>query len=229
MTWAPDSRSPGYLGPSPTETMVQVDWENFLQATVAGITGLPGTLVRPRWQPNPPPTPDVATDWAAAGIVRISANFSPYHQHHGEQLAGPGYDLLSRQEQCIYRVSFYGPHAGDLCAILRDGLFIDQNRQFWRENAVGLVEAERIEHVPELFRQQWRDCYNLEIVINREVRRLYNVRSLLAAQIHVVGNDFGGRLIDSGITYTPTVPVRKVLEAAPNQALMSGISILGIG
>lgn len=193
MAWAADSTQPGYLGPSPTETLDQLDWENFLQACVAGISGLPGTLVRPRWQPNPPPTPDVTIDWAACGITRTTGRFSPYHHHYAE--TEPGFDRSSRQEQVFYRVSFYGPHAGDLCAILRDGLFIDQNRQLWRENAVGLVEAERIDHVPELFRQQWRDAYHLEIILNREVRRVYNVRTLLRAKGTITGNDWGKRTV----------------------------------
>jgi len=197
MTWAADSTQPGYLGPAPTETLDALDWENFLQQCVAGITGLPGELVRPRWQPNPSPTPDVSVDWVACGITRTVAQFSPYLKHHGEE--EPGYDRLGRSEQVTYRVSSYGPHAGDVIAILRDGLFIDQNRQLWRENSVGLVEAERIDHVPELFRQQWRDAYHLEIILNRQVRRVYNVRTLLRAKGTITGNDFGQRTVT--VTY----------------------------
>jgi hypothetical protein len=205
MPFAADSTQPGYLGPSPTETLIELDWENFLQATVAGITGLPGNLVRPRWQPTPPPTPDVSVDWAACGITRITGNFSPYFEHHGETDPN-GYDRLSRQEQCVYRVSFYGPHAGDNAAILRDGLFIDQNRQLWRQNAVGLVEAQQIDHVPDLFRQQWRDRYDLEIVINREVRRIYLVRSLLGANVAITANDFGGRVVEDDFVFVVPSP-----------------------
>jgi hypothetical protein len=186
MAFAADSTEPGYLGPSPTETLQELDWENFLQACVAGIIGLPGDLVRPRWQPNPPPTPAVDVDWAACGISRTTASFSPYMHHY--DTPDPGLDRLSRQERVIYRVACYGPHAADNIALLRDGLFVDQNRQLWRENSVGLVEAENIDHVPELFRQQWRDRWDLEIVINRQVRRVYFVRNLLRAKGTIYGN-----------------------------------------
>jgi hypothetical protein len=189
MPFAEDSREPGYLGPSPTETLIEVDWENFLQTTVAGIIGLPGNLVRPRWQPNPPPTPDVSVDWAACGITRTVANFEAAIQHYGDMTGGlAGYDRVRRQERITYRVSCYGPHAGDNCAMLRDGLYVEQNRQFWHLNAVGLVEAQQIDHVPELFRQQWRDRYDLEIILNREIRRIYLVRDLVRSTGVIIGN-----------------------------------------
>jgi hypothetical protein len=193
MAFALDSTQPGFLGPSPTETSTQFDFENFMQYCVAGITGLPGPLVRPRWQPNPPPTPDISVDWAACGITRSQASFSPYFQHHAE--SEPGYDRFSRSERVTYRVSFYGPHAGDYAEMLRDGLFIDQNRAVWRANSLGLVEAERIEHTADLFRQQFRDRYDLEIILNRQARRIYNVRTLLRAKGTITGNDFGGRIV----------------------------------
>jgi len=193
MTWAADSTEPGFLGPAPTESLDQLSWENFLQECVAGIIGLPGELVRPRWQQNPTPTPDVSIDWAACGITRSVAQFSPYMHHYATP--DPGLDIMGRTEQVFYRVSCYGPHAGDNIAILRDGLFVDQNRRLWRENSVGLVEAERIDHVPEPFRQQWRDAYHLEIILNRQVRRQYNVRNLLRAKGTITGNDFGQRTV----------------------------------
>jgi len=42
--------------------------EDFMQSLVAGITNLPGNLVRPRWQPQPLPIPPHNVDWAAIGI-----------------------------------------------------------------------------------------------------------------------------------------------------------------
>lgn len=209
MAWAADSTHPGFLGPSPTETLTELNWVNFLQATVAGIIGLPGNLVRPRWQPNPPPTPDVSVDWAACGITRSTANFEPYMHHYASP--DPGHDVLRRQEQVNYLVSCYGPNAGDNIAILRDGIFVDQNRAGWRENAVGLVEAERITHVPELFRQQWRDRYDLEIVINREVRRVYLVRNLLRARGPIYGESQGREVetwYDTGDVTAESAPVQ---------------------
>jgi hypothetical protein len=153
---------------------------------------LPGNLVRPRWQPNPPPTPDVSVDWAACGITRVTASFEPSSQHYGDATGGlAGYDRVRRQEQVTYRVSCYGPNAGDNCSMLRDGLYVEQNRQFWKLNAVGLVEAQTIDHVPDLFRQQWRDRYDLEIIVNREVRRIYLIRDLVRAKGVILANPPG--------------------------------------
>src|ERR1022692_10145 len=41
----------------------------LLQGLVVGVTAIPGNLVRPRWQPVPPPQPDQNTNWCAIGVV----------------------------------------------------------------------------------------------------------------------------------------------------------------
>jgi len=224
MAFAPDSTHAGYLGPSPTETWDDLNWENFLQQCVAGITGLPGTLVRPLWQRNPPPTPDLDINWAACGIIRTTANFVPYLDHRSDD--GLGYDRLRRQEQVRYRVSFYGPNADDYAAMFRDGLFIEQNRALWRMNAVGLVEAENIDRVPDLFRQQWRERANIELTINREVRRIYKVRNLVRAQALITAEDYSGRILHAEID-TGFVVVDgqiSVIEAPDSAAITGDIS-----
>jgi hypothetical protein len=45
-----------------------------LHDMVVGVTGLPASLVRPRWQPQPPTQPSVSTAWCAIGITR----YEPY-------------------------------------------------------------------------------------------------------------------------------------------------------
>jgi hypothetical protein len=58
--FAPDSRTAGYLGPkgSPDPVPLEGDaWEDFCQQVVAGVTGLPGNRVFPRWQLEEPNHP----------------------------------------------------------------------------------------------------------------------------------------------------------------------------
>jgi hypothetical protein len=195
MGYAPDSRSPGYLGPT-TETLVGVPWEDFLQAVIAGVTAIPGNLVRPRWQPQPPTTPDVATNWCAFGVIAVDADYEPWINHYD---LDTDHDLLARTERVTILASFYGPDSEDIAAVLRDGLYVDQNRAVLRANGVGIIEVEDIIRTADLFRQQFRQRDDLRIILRRQVKRLYNVLDLLRAKGPITANSAGGeRTITTG-------------------------------
>lgn len=193
MTWVPDSTQAGYLGPT-TYSLEGIAWEDFLQEMVAGISGLPGDLVRPRWQPSPPTTPNTSVDWVGCGISRTDADWQVYNQHVDQDA---GHDILRRHEHVTYLCSFYGPHSHEYAGVLRDGLFIDQNRAILRANAVGLVEVSEVARTADLFREMFRERSDLEILLNREVRRVYYVRTLLSSQGTIIGNDRGGRIVEA--------------------------------
>jgi len=57
-----------------TSPLMDAALDAVFQALVVGITGLPGTLVRPRWQPVPPTQPSVTTNWAAIGVTTNAAD-----------------------------------------------------------------------------------------------------------------------------------------------------------
>lgn len=191
MTWVPDSTPPGYLGPS-TETIDGTTWEDFLHDVVAGVSGLDPTLVRPRWQPQPPTTPSVNVTWVAFGVMRTDADFEPWINHYGTD---PAHDLLQRMERVTVLCSFYGPLAQETAGVLRDGLYIDQNRAAFRANGVGIIEVEEIVRTADLFREQFRERSDLNLVLRREVRRSYNVLNLVRARGPIIGNDFDGRTV----------------------------------
>src|SRR4051812_9766277 len=54
-----DSSTGGYLSPVVASSALQdAALDALLQQMVAGITGLPGNMVRPRWQPVTPKQPE---------------------------------------------------------------------------------------------------------------------------------------------------------------------------
>ena len=61
------SQTPGYLTPT-SGPLTEEELQDVLTAMVAGITGLPGKMVRPRWQPKPPKQPEHNIPWCAVGI-----------------------------------------------------------------------------------------------------------------------------------------------------------------
>jgi hypothetical protein len=199
MTWVPDSRQAGYLGPqSPPDPLEDEAWTNFLQELVAGVTNIDPTLVRPRWQVRGVNIPDGATEttnWAAIGITGVEADWMPAIQHVD---SGDGYDDFQRNERVTLLCSFYGPAAGANASLLRDGLCIDQNLAALRAAAVAVIEVQDFVRSPELFRSLWRDRTDVNVILLRTVRRRYPVLTLLSAHGSVTGEPpGGGRAVES--------------------------------
>lgn len=180
---ATSSATGGYLQPSaevPPSSDLDLDVE--LQRVVVGITALPGSMVRPRWQPGNPRQPEADTNWCAIGTARIRADAGPAIQH---QPAGEGNDSYTRHEELEVLATFYGPQAQRNALRLRDGLAMPQNTEGLRGIDVRFVEAGDIVAAPELLNQQWVRRYDLPIRLRRIVRRTYEVLNVLAAQIDV--------------------------------------------
>jgi hypothetical protein len=183
---APDSSVAGYLQPIPSPTPPISppspgngdDFENYLQQFVAGISGLDGTLVRPRWQPEPPNIPSFDTTWVAVGITRRQP-IGPYAAviHNG---AGNGQDLMQRHEDIVLEASFYGPNADQYASNLHSGLMIWQNKASLRLAGLAFTEITESIRVPELIKQQWVDRVDKIIYLRRIIQNVYPVLNILS-------------------------------------------------
>lgn len=193
MAWVQDSRSAGYLGPEASPQPLQDDpFTDFLQQLVAGITGIEGSLVRPRWQSEPPNQPDINVDWAAVGVTDTQADPYPYMRHVSD---GDGHDELIRHESFTLFTSFYGPNGERNATYLREGIFVDQNRAELRRNGMALQETGGFTRLPELFRQRFRSRIDMNVIFRREIRLNYAVRNLVSAKGTIIGNDAGNRAV----------------------------------
>src|SRR5690348_11528259 len=88
----------------------------ILQEMIAGVTGLDPTLVRPRWQPQPPTQPQASTLWCAFGIT----GYTPFDYPQWSQDDTSG--TQHRYERIDAMATFYGPQSSWYAGILRDGL-----------------------------------------------------------------------------------------------------------
>lgn len=103
-----DSSTGGLLAPSgpPGPAPVEDDkLTDILQELVAGITGLAGTLVRPRWQPRPDPLPAYNVNWVGMGISDRQSDAFPSVQHEYYQA---GYLVCGVQVQPAAPAAPYG-------------------------------------------------------------------------------------------------------------------------
>ena len=173
-----DSASGGFLAPADILTPDGDGLDDALQALVAGVTGLDPTLVRPRWQPTPPQQPERDVTWAAVGVQSQAPDDNPYEAHDP---TGEGVDHVQRHETLAVMVSFYGPQSQAVAGILRDGLFIGQNREAASALGLRLVEVGALARVPSLVNTIWLNRVDVPVTFRRQVNRTYPIRNLLSA------------------------------------------------
>jgi hypothetical protein len=187
-----DSSSGGFLSPAASPAPLQGDGLNtFIQPLIVGLTGLPGPLVRPAFQAEPPDIPDGGTAWAAFRYTSRRSDTYPYVGHEAS-----GSDTLRRHEEIDILVSFYDLGSSGLAdqyaALLRDGLSIPQNLEVLTLAGMGFVGCGDMTAVPVIVKQRWLYRVDLPFTIRREIVRVYPVLDILTAHATVT--------TDSGVT-----------------------------
>lgn len=178
------SATGGYLTPSPSPAPLEdAALYEALQAAVVGITGLDGTLVRPRWQPEPSLLPAEGTAWCAIGVTDRDADTYPYIGAVPGNAAGY---TMQRHEDFTLLCSFYdlgyNGQADTFAALLRDGLCIPQNQEILGLEGIFLVSDADLTPVPVLLKQRWQYRVDLAIKMRREIDRVYPVLTIESAQ-----------------------------------------------
>lgn len=200
-----DSSTGGPLAPTSAAVSDDDALDDVFQALVAGITGIAGALVRPRYQAEPPNLPAFATDWCAIGVVdRRPADTYPFVKHDGAANGGRGQDVLVRHEELIVRASFYGPNAGSNAALLRDGLAIKQNLDplFEATPRMQLAYVGDAERAPELLKNKMTNRWDFPFTVRRAVVRTYPVLNIVEADGTLEANVAHGDVITDPIKAT---------------------------
>ena len=156
----------------------------FLQAMIAGVTGLDGSLVRPLWQSNPPKQPDISTNWIAFGITEQRPDANPFHKSNGN---GSG-AIVIRHEELDVRCSCYGPDCTKYTGHLREALYLAQNRENLFSAGMGLVGFSDTVHAPELINERFFDRADITMTLRREIRREYPILNFVGAYGTIVAN-----------------------------------------
>ena len=121
---ANDSSTPGYVLPTGDAPTYDAALDAIFQQMIVGLTGMQGSLVRPRWQPVMPKQPEPNVDWCAIGVTLIDPDAGPAFVHDS---TGDGQDVALRHESIDVLCSFYGPNAAANAALVRDAIAIPQN------------------------------------------------------------------------------------------------------
>lgn len=177
-----NSASGGYLTPAAAPSPVEGDaFDDFLHDVIAGVTGMSGELIRPRWQQEPTNMPQADQTWCAFGITDFTSD-----TYAVEQMNSDGSFEMIRHETNQILVSFFGPSAIAYAGILRDGLQISQNRTALVAAGVGMVNTGNPIQVPSLVKERWQKRVDLPWTVRRQILRSYPVLHLLTANAILV-------------------------------------------
>lgn len=158
----------------------------FIQTVMVGVSGLPGPLVRPKWQVKPPKNPEILTNWMAIGIDVATPDANGYLDAYPD-----GTVVTQRHELLEVSCSIYGPNAIDTMGLLRDGFQIPTNLEGLRSANMGFVEVTAARHIPDLVNESFIDRFVMSVFLRREIQRVYPILTLVSASgvIHTVIGD----------------------------------------
>lgn len=184
------SATGGYLTPTDIPLPGGLTLDQFIQQIIAGITGIAGEFVRPRFQQQPPIQPDIDKDWVAVGITTTPVEGNSYQKQNNTTAT------LSRWETLEVLCSFYGPNSLVNATILRDGFQIAQNRDVLKTGLINFTDSSDIQRAPNLTNERWFDRQDITINLLREVQRTYAILPLVSAQGNIE-TDTSPQIIES--------------------------------
>lgn len=177
-----DSSTGGYLQPgSRNSELNDLALRVFLQSIVVGITGMPGNLVRPRWQAEPPNIPVFGTDWAAIGVTNRKRDTFSAVIHQGLTNNGNGQDVVYRNQILEILASFYGPNAESNSELFAMGFEVAQNREVLHLAGFGLIGVDDAITTSELVNERWLPRIDVPFSLRRGQLYTYPVLNLIGA------------------------------------------------
>lgn len=177
-----DSTAPGYLTPVSAPPLYDEQLERVLSRWIRGVTGLPASVVFPRWTDPQPKIPPAGTTWCAFGVTGFDEDSFQAHV----QTSGDAAEKWSHEEMTII-CCFYGPGGMATATRFRDGLWIEQNNAQLNHDGLTLRECGRIISAPELINNQWQRRYDVTVTLRRKIAREYAIKSLLSAPVKFFG------------------------------------------
>lgn len=148
----------------------------FLQTVMVGVSGLPGNLVRPSWQVEPPKQPSIETNWLALGVELQQPDAQAYVSVNNADRV-----TTQRHQGIEIKLSIYGPRCQELYDEIADAFQIPQNRIALFQANMGFTEISAGRHIPDLVNQRWVDRVECSVFLRREIQRTYPVLTFVSA------------------------------------------------
>lgn len=182
---------PGYLAPAVTSPPLEGEQlQDFFHDVIAGVSGLDGKFVRPRWLTEPSNIPAAGTAWCAFGIMNKPADTFAYLKDLSTDDNPQAGSTLQRQQTLNVLCSFYdlgsSGLADQLAGQTRDGLAVPQNLEVLLANGFAFVNADEPQPVPSLLKERWLYRVDLPLVFRRQIDRTYAVPTIESSDIDLI-------------------------------------------
>jgi len=174
----PDSSAAGFLRPL-SSPIYDDPLDDYFHEFLVGLSGIPGDLVRPRWQPEPPNQPNFTINWLAFGFPRITEDAFAYQ---GQGPDNPETGLVQRDEVLTMLMSFYGPQGGQIGKQVSASIQLSQNRAYLRTQQISLIEVEDQIKLPALLKEKWVPRVDINVRFRRRAGWVFAIRSVESAQ-----------------------------------------------
>lgn len=174
----PDSSAAGFLRPL-SSPIYDDPLDDYFHDFLVGLSGIPGDLVRPRWQPEPPNQPAFTTNWLAFGFPRITEDAFAYQAQDPDN---PETGVVQRDEILTMLMSFYGPQCGQLGKQVSASIQLQQNRAYLRTQNISVVEVEDQIKLPALLKEKWVPRVDINVRFRRRAGWVFAVRTVESVQ-----------------------------------------------
>lgn len=174
----PSSSTGGYLFPTSAAPLDDAALDRYFHDVFTSILGFDAKLIRPRWQADPANMPANGVNWIAQGVTNRRDDVVASQILSADGLS----TTVSRNQELDNLVSFYGPGASGVQAIMRDGLSLNQNREAMNLIGLVLVRVGEPRNASMLINERWVNRVDCIITFRRLISRVYAVQSLLSAQ-----------------------------------------------
>jgi hypothetical protein len=179
-----------YMKPVSTTSLPKsLTLTQFIQTVFVGISGFPGQLVRPEWQPEPPKEPDLPVNWMAVGIKEAIPDANSYITLNSEEQG-----VSQRTKLLEVTCSIYGPECVDNYMLLVDGFQVPANLWSLFQANMGFVEVTRAVRMPDFVNERWIDRIVTSVFLRYLEQRTYPILSFTSAsgQIYIpdISTDF---------------------------------------
>lgn len=179
INFAETSAERGYLAPTDTG-LDDSTLEDFLHDLFEGLTALPGNLIRPRWQVEPPQLPEIGVNWMAFGITeQITENIASEVFRDDLEM------IVARGQELNIQISCYGPNAENTISLIREGIQLEQNREILRLNNIGFIETTKVINTSLEINKRWSKRKDFTLRLRRIVQRTYPVHSIIEVPVSI--------------------------------------------
>lgn len=194
------SATGGVLSPLGTLPFDDVALDAVFQTLITGITGIPGTLVFPRWQPTVPKQPEPSVTWCALGVLTVTPDDGPWLVYD----APSNTEYLWDHELIDVLVTFYGPNSQSNARLLRAGIEVPQNTESLKPYFIRYITSGPVRQIPELVNQQWIKRQDVSLQFRRKVIMNYGVQNVLIADVNLIDDT----VINDTIIVPPGSPIQ---------------------